>query len=214
MSNPTEQSLIRLLIVDDHPIVRAGLATLLGKEHGFRLAGGVDSAEEALKFLKQYRVDIVLLDLRMPKTSGLEVLPAILALQHAPRVLVLSSFDYEEEIYRAAKAGARGYLMKDATRAQIVSAIQTVAKGNLHFPREIAARIVERDGRNGLSPRELDILTMIAKGLTNKEIAHILEISQFTVRNHVMHIFEKLEASDRTEAVSIAMQQGVIPVNP
>jgi DNA-binding NarL/FixJ family response regulator len=211
MSNSTEQSLIRLLIVDDHPIVRAGLATLLGKENGFRLAGGVDSAEEALAFLKQHRVDIVLLDLRMPKTSGLEVLPLILALDQAPRVLVLSSFDYEEEIYKAAKAGARGYLMKDATRAQIILAIQTVAKGNLHFPKEIAARIVERDGRNGLSPRELDILTMIAKGLTNKEIAHILVISQFTVRNHVIHIFEKLEASDRTEAVAIAMKQGIIP---
>jgi len=214
MSNSTEPGSIRLLIVDDHPIVRAGLATLLGKENGFRLVGGVDSAEDALAFLKQHRVDIVLLDLRMPKTSGLEVLPLILALDPAPKVLVLSSFDYEEEIYRAAKAGARGYLMKDATRSQIVSAIQTVAKGNLHFPKEIAARILERNGRNGLSPRERDILTMIAKGLTNKEIAHIFVISQFTVRNHVMHIFEKLEASDRTEAVSIAMQQGIISVNP
>jgi DNA-binding NarL/FixJ family response regulator len=152
----------------------------------------------------------VLLDLRMPGTTGLQVLPAILALQSPPKVLILSSFDYEEEIYRAAKAGASGYLMKDATRAQIVQAINAVANGGLYFPKGIAERIADREGRTGLSSREQDVLIMISKGLTNKEIAHALLISQFTVRNHINHILEKLEATDRTEAVSVAMQQGVI----
>src|ERR1700738_575870 len=144
MDKSNEQHRIRVLIVDDHPIVRAGLATLLGKEAGIRLEGGVDGAKEALSFLSKHAVDVVLLDLRMPGTTGLQALPEILALESPPRVLILSSFDYEEEIYRAAKTGARGYLMKDATRAQIVQAINAVANGQLHFPRGIAARIADR----------------------------------------------------------------------
>ncbi|MGA2888087.1 MAG: response regulator transcription factor [Terracidiphilus sp.] len=210
MEKISEQKPIQVLIVDDHPIVRAGLAMLMGTSTEFQLAGSVDGGEEALAFLARHTVDIVLLDLRMPKTSGLEVLPSILRIKPAPKVIILSSFDYEEDIYRAAKAGARGYMMKDSSRTQILAAIRSVASGNLHFPRGIAARIEERKGRIGLSARELGVLQMMAKGLTNKEIGRLLLVSQFTVRNHVKHIFEKLEATDRTEAVLIAIQQGVI----
>ncbi|MGA2351416.1 MAG: response regulator transcription factor [Terracidiphilus sp.] len=213
MQSVSEQSPIRILIVDDHPIVRDGLAMLLETDKGFKLAGSVDGAEKALAFLARCSVDIVLLDLRMPKTSGLEVLPSILALRPAPRVIILSSFSYDEDIYQAAKAGARGYIMKDASRVQILEAIRLVSAGHLHFPGNIAARIAERKGRPGLSSRELEVLDMIAKGLTNKEIARALLISQFTVRTHVTHILEKLAATDRTEAVSVATQQGIISFN-
>jgi len=213
METQCEEIPIRILIVDDHPIVRAGLVSLLGKEPGIRVAGSVNGAEAALAFLERHAVDIVLLDLRMPKVCGLDLIPRLLQCPSPPRVVILSSFDYEEEIYRAAKAGARGYLLKDSTRAQIVEALRRVAGGRQHFPKGFSERIAEREARIGLSPREHDVLIMVSKGLTNKEIGRALLISQFTVRNHVNHILEKLDAGDRTEAVSIAMQQGVILVS-
>jgi DNA-binding NarL/FixJ family response regulator len=213
MEKPSERKLIRILIVDDHPIVLAGLATLLRKESDFRLQGSVESGEKALAFLAQHPVDVVLLDLRMPEKGGLDVLPAILARKAPPNVIILSSFEFEEEIYRSAKAGARGYLVKNAHRTEICEAIRNVARGELHFPAAIAASIAQRECRLGLSAREQDVLMMVSKGLTNKEIGRVLRISQFTVRNHMNHILEKLDASDRTEALSIAMQQGIISVN-
>lgn len=212
MADKQPRQKVRVLIVDDHPIVRTGLMTLLGNERGIEIVGGVDSGEEAASFLDTHRIDVVLLDLRMPKTSGLEILPRLVKRLHAPKVMILSSFEYEEEIYRAAKSGASGYLIKSSSGQQIVDAIFAVADGKEHFPEAIAARMAERENRPGLSPREQEVLLMLSKGLTNKEIAHVLQLSQFTVRNHIIHIMEKLEASSRTEALSIAVQQGLITV--
>lgn len=204
------QDRIRLLIVDDHLIVRSGLETLLGKEKDIELAGGVASAEAALAFVDTHIVDVMLLDLHMPEINGLDLIEKMLDHPHAPQILILSSFDYEEEIYLAAQRGARGYIMKSSSRAEILAAIRQVFLGQLYFPKQIADVLEQRKKRIGLSHREQDILLMISKGLTNKEIAHSLYISQFTVRNHVNHILIKLDATDRTEAISIAMQQGII----
>ena len=210
MNAPESRSPVRVLIVDDHPVVRAGLATLLGKEAGLRVTGSAHCGEEALDILKRSPVDVMLLDLRMPTMSGIDLLNLLKTMENSPLVLILSSYEYEEEIYRAVKAGARGYLSKNAPRTEIAAAIETVVRGGKYFPENIAALIAEREERSSLSAREIEILEMVSKGLTNKEIARGLQISQYTVRNHINHISAKLDVADRTEAVTLALQQGII----
>src|SRR3974390_820561 len=201
---------VRVLIVDDHPVVRAGLASLLRRQIGLKLAGAAHSAEEAMEVLKRSSVDVMLLDLRMPSINGIDLLNLLKTQDARPRVIILSSYEFEEEIYRAVKAGARGYLSKNAPREEIVAAIEAVATGGTYFPERIIKWIEERDARSSLSAREIEILEMVARGLTNKEIAGVLQISHYTVRNHINHISAKLQVADRTEAATVALRQGII----
>jgi two-component system NarL family response regulator len=202
---------IRILIVDDHPVVRAGLASMLGTQAGLKVIGSACSGEEALKKLQREAVDVVLLDLRMPGISGIETLRALARTPLSPRVIVLTSFEMDEDIYRAVQAGARGYLLKDTPQNEMIEAIASVHAGKRYIPRHIAARLADRMMRSNLTTRELEILEMLAKGRTNKEIGSALEISDNTVRNHVINIIDKLEVSDRTEAATTAMHRGIIP---
>ena len=213
MDTPSPKSPIRVLIVDDHPVVCAGLTSLLRRQAGLRVAGSAHSGEEALEIVHHTSIDVVLLDVRMPRISGIELLPLLRSLPNSPAVVMLSSYDYEEDIYRAVRAGAAGYLSKDASRAEIVAAIIAVHGGGQYFPPAVAARIAQRRERSSLSSREIEILRMVSKGLTNKEIAGVLQISQYTVRNHLNHISAKLEVTDRTEAAMVALQQGIIQSN-
>jgi DNA-binding NarL/FixJ family response regulator len=213
MSAQSVKPPIRVLIVDDHPVVRVGLATLLRKESTLKIVGAAHSAEEALSLLDRLAVDLMLLDLRMPKISGIDLLHMLKDRPNRPAVVILSSYEYEDEIYRAVKAGAAGYLSKDASRVEIVTAISAVSAGGKYFPEGMAARIAERESYSSLSPREVEILEMVAKGLTNKEIGRVLRISHYTVRNHINHISAKLEAGDRTEAATVALQQGIINIS-
>ena len=201
---------IRVLIVDDHPVVRVGLASMLATQPGLTVVGSTSSGDEALQLLQRKGVDVLLLDLRMPGINGIEVLRALANLPDAPRVIVLTSYDGDEEIYRAVQAGAQGYLLKDTPQQEIVEAITAVYRGKHYLPRHIASRLAERMMRTNLTARELEILGMVTKGLTNKEIASALDISDNTVRNHVMSIIGKLEVSDRTEAATAAIQRGII----
>ena len=205
---------IRILIVDDHPVVRAGLTSMLGTQAGLNVIGSATNGEEALKILRREHPDIVLLDLRMPGMSGIEVLHALQTPHaHSPRIIILTSYEFDEDIYRAIQAGAHGYLLKNTSQNEIVEAIVAVHSGKRYIPRHIAARLTERMMRSNLTTREVEILEMLAKGRTNKEIGSALEISENTVRNHVISIIEKLEVSDRTEAATAAIQRGIISLS-
>jgi two-component system, NarL family, response regulator len=210
MMNAPDPKAIRVLIVDDHPVVRAGLASLLRRQTGLRLAGAAHSGEEAVEVLKRTSVDVMLLDLRMPAVNGIDLLNLLKKDPNSPRAIILSSYEFEEEIYRAVKAGARGYLSKNAPREEIVVAIESVAGGGTYFPARIVQWMEERDARSSLSAREIEILEMVSRGLTNKEIAGALQISHYTVRNHINHISTKLQVADRTEAATAALRQGII----
>jgi DNA-binding NarL/FixJ family response regulator len=213
MEKRSIKTAIRLLIVDDHPVVRAGLSSMLGKQPGLKLLGAAASTEEALTLLERSSADVVLLDLRMPKVNGIEALSLFRKLDPVPHVIILSSFELEEEIYRAVQAGARGYLLKETSRDEMVAAIVAVHAGKQYFPPEIASKLSDRTHRSALSARELEILEMLSRGFTNKEIGRAFEISSHTVRNHINNINQKLEVCDRTEAASVAMKLGIIPLS-
>jgi two-component system, NarL family, response regulator len=202
---------IRVLLADDHPVVRAGLNSMLRKQSGLRIVGTVHGGLEALEFLAKEPADVMLLDLRMPNMDGIDTLRALHKLLSPPKVVILSNFELDEEIYRAVEAGAMGYLVKDTSRDEIIAAIKAVFAGNTHFPKRIEERLSERKQRNGLSAREVEILELLSKGLTNKAIGQALGISKYTVRNHVNRILEKLEVCDRTEASTVAIEQGILP---
>ncbi|MGA9464627.1 MAG: response regulator transcription factor [Terracidiphilus sp.] len=210
MNSQESRPAVRILIVDDHPVVRAGLASLLRRQAGLKLAGSAHSGEEALSILARCSVDLMLLDLRMPSINGIDLLNMLKSRDSQPKTIILSSYEYEEEIYRAVKAGARGYLSKNAPREEIIAAIEEVVAGGTYFPEHMLEWISDRKDRSSLSGREIEILEMVSKGLTNKEIASALQISHYTVRNHINHITAKLQVSDRTEAATVAMRQGII----
>src|SRR6516165_10097938 len=161
---------IRILIVDDHPVVRAGLTSMLSTQPELQIIGSAASGEAALAMLTQHQADVLLLDLRMPGIGGVETLLALKRQNNRARTIILTSFETDEDIYRAVQAGAQGYLLKDAPQADVVAAIRTVFGGRRYFPHHIAERLAERMLRTNLTGRELEVLGMLARGLTNKEI--------------------------------------------
>jgi two-component system NarL family response regulator len=201
---------IRILIVDDHPVVRAGLTSMLGTQSELEVIASASGGHAALTILEKMKADVVLLDLRMPGLSGVETIPEIKRAGHTTRIIILTSFETDEDIFRTIQAGAQGYLLKDTSLRDMVEAIKDVHAGKRYIPRDIAVRLTERMMRAELTARELEILKMLSKGLTNKQIGVALGISGNTVKNHVNSVIEKLEVSDRTEAATTAIQRGII----
>ncbi len=200
---------IQVFVVDDHLVVRSGLRTMLESTGEFLVIGMAASAEEALRALPAVSADVLLLDLRMPGMDGLLLMEKLRALTEAPRVVVLTNYHSEEDVFRAFQAGAMAYLLKSVSDEELYAAIRAVHAGRRFVPPSIAQQLAERLSRNELSAREQEILSHVARGLTNREIGRILYISDKTVRNHVVSCLQKLDAKDRTEATAIAIRRGL-----
>jgi two-component system NarL family response regulator len=205
---------IRVLIADDHLIFRMGLKSLLNNEPDIVVAGEASTGAQTIEKFKDLRPDVVVLDLRMPDGGGMAALAGLRELRNDARVLVLSSYANEEEVYQALQAGASGYVLKDVGRDELTGAIRQVYAGRQWIQPCIQPILASREDRHELTPRELEVLKLLVRGLTNREIAKVLGNSENTVRNHTIRIFDKLYVSDRAEAVSAALQRGiVVPTN-
>jgi len=201
---------VRVLIVDDHAIVREGLRTILETVDGFEVVGAAADGAEGRRAFEKLRPDVVLLDVHFPGESGLEILATIRQLDPAARVLMISTFDHDEDVVRALRLGARGYVLKDIAPRELLDAIRSVHEGRRSIPVEIGDRLAERVGLDELSAREQEVLQLLAEGRGNREIATSLGISEGTVKAHLNHVFGKLGAGDRTQAVLIALRRGLV----
>ena len=206
----TAGKLIRVLIVDDHPVVRMGMASMLSTQPGVIVQPSASSGAESISLYTKERADIVLMDLRMPHMSGIETIRRLRKIDPHVRILVVTNYETDEDIYTALRDGALGYLTKDVMPDEMLQAIRAVAAGRRHVPPALAQRIADVMMRPALTPRETEILRMLVTGWTNKRIGQEMHISENTVRNHVNHIFSKLEVADRTEAAMVAVQRGLV----
>jgi DNA-binding NarL/FixJ family response regulator len=206
----SESRNVRILVVDDHFIVRIGLVALINTEPGLEVVGEADDGEQAIAQFDRLKPDLVLMDSRMPGRSGHEATREIRRLGSTAHVLILSAFDGDGDIHAALEAGAHGYVLKSATGQDLIPAIHAVAAGKRWIPREVAQRLKSRNTYENLTAREIDVLKELARGLANKEIADTLGISEYTAKDHLKNILAKLRVADRTQAVTLALQRGII----
>jgi DNA-binding NarL/FixJ family response regulator len=208
--------MIRVLVVDDHPVVRQGLSAMLRWEPDLEIVGEAADGQEAVRLILEQRPDVVLLDLRLPGLSGVEVMRQVRAQAPAVRFLVLTTYDTDMYIAPALAAGARGYLLKDATPDELMNGVRSVMQGRAALEPAVAARMLERmsgsEAGGELSERELEVLRLLVAGASNKGIAQRLSLSENTVKAHLSHIFNKLGVQSRAEAVAAALQRGLVPL--
>ena len=201
---------IRLLIADDHSVVREGLVSLVKRKSDIVVVAEASNGREAVDFWKQHRPDVTLVDLRMPELDGVGAIKEIREVDPNAHIVVLTTYDGEEDIYRAIKAGAKAYLLKDTARDALVDCVRRVHAGETYLPPPLAAKLAERVSGAALSQREMEVLQRMAAGKSNKEIGAELFISDGTVKTHVSSIFTKLDVVSRTEAIAIATRRGLI----
>ncbi len=201
---------IHIVIADDHFLVRMGLVALVNMEPDMEVVGEAADGVQAVEVFEKLKPELTLMDVRMPNKNGIEAANDIRSKFPDARILMLTTYDGDEDIHKALKAGAQGYVLKNSTRETLIPALRAVAAGKRWIPKDVASRLASRQAFDELTPRELEVLRELAKGSANKEIAEMLRISEHTVKDHLKCILNKLRAADRTEAVTTAIQRGVI----
>ena len=200
----------KVAVVDDHGVVLAGLKFVLSRAEGMEVVATAESAEDILGFYEKAKPDVLLLDIRMPSVSGLDALETLRKSHPDAKVAMLTTSELEEDIFRALKLGANGYIPKDSRPAEIAKAVREIASGGRYIPEDIQRIFDMRQGVKSLSAREISIIQLAAKGFSSPEVAEMLGISVNSVKTHFRHIFEKMDVSDRTEAVTLAISRGII----
>lgn len=203
---------ISILIADDHPLILAGLSALLGAMPAFRLVAQAGDGAAAVALYRQHRPDVAILDLNMPRMSGVEAIEQIRAFDPAASIVILTTYQGDQDVYRGLQAGAKAYLLKDGGPDQLLACLRTVAAGQQFLPAAVASKLAERKGTSQLSPRELEILAHLATGKSNKMIARSAAIEVGTVKFHVNNILAKLNVASRTEAATVAARRGLLSV--
>jgi DNA-binding NarL/FixJ family response regulator len=203
---------IRILVADDHYVVRMGVTAIIDNEPDMEVVAEAVNGLQAVELFEKHKPDLVLLDSRMPLKDGVQAAKEIQDRHPAARILMLTAFDGDEDIHKALAAGAQGYVLKSSTGEQLVPALRAVAAGDGWIPEEVASRLARRKEFEPLTPRELEVLHELAKGLANKQIADVMNISQHTAKGYLKTILTKLHVADRTEAVTVAIQRGLIHI--
>jgi DNA-binding NarL/FixJ family response regulator len=201
---------IRVLIADDHPVVRTGLAAVLAQQPDLDLVAEAENGQRAVSLYREHHPDVCLMDLRMPLMDGVEAIRTITAESPSACILALTTYEGDADIRRALEAGARGYLLKDMLLTEVINAVRAVCRGERVIPTPVAARLAEFPERSDLTEREVEILQLVARGLSNRQVARAIGRTDETVKIHLKNMFTKLDVSDRTEAVTVALTRGLI----
>lgn len=206
----SQSTTIRVLIVDDHSIVRQGLGTIINRDPEMTVIAQAEDGQQAIALFREHQPDVTLMDLRMPQMGGVEAISAICTEFKSARIIVLTTYDSDEDIYRGLQAGAQGYLLKDAKPNELLDAIRTINRGQKYIPPDVGAKLAQRLSNPELSDRELAVLRLMAQGMSNLDVAAALSIGESTVKSHVNRILSKLGVSDRTQAVIVAVRRGIV----